>query len=101
MVGCVTAALEDFAAKCFLLTKRFCFTSNSFCPVVDLWGLVRFGAGKKKTNCVRSKMVDALLLLQIPRVWKLVESVPRNAMGKVNKKQLVQLLFPDEVDSSG
>lgn len=31
---------------------------------------------------------------KIPQVLKVVDTIPRNAMGKINKKQLVQALFP-------
>ena len=31
---------------------------------------------------------------QVPRTLKLVDAIPRNAMGKINKKQLVKQLFP-------
>ncbi|KAJ1913345.1 hypothetical protein IWQ60_009255 [Tieghemiomyces parasiticus] len=38
---------------------------------------------------------------KIPRTWKLsTEDIPRNAMGKVNKKDLVRLYFPDEVSAA-
>ena len=30
----------------------------------------------------------------IPTVWKVVATMPRNAMGKVNKKELVNTVFP-------
>jgi malonyl-CoA/methylmalonyl-CoA synthetase len=33
---------------------------------------------------------------QVPKEIKFVDSVPRNAMGKVNKKDLVKQLFPAE-----
>lgn len=33
---------------------------------------------------------------QLPRLFKFVEAIPRNAMGKVNKKQLVAQLFPKQ-----
>ena len=29
----------------------------------------------------------------VPSVWKIVESMPRNAMGKVNKKELAAKVF--------
>lgn len=29
----------------------------------------------------------------IPTVWKVVDSIPRNAMGKINKKDLVNQIF--------
>ena len=32
---------------------------------------------------------------QIPTVLKVIESIPRNAMGKVNKKEIVRVFFPE------
>ena len=37
-----------------------------------------------------------LLAYQLPKQLQLVDAVPRNAMGKVNKKQLVKELFPPQ-----
>lgn len=37
---------------------------------------------------------SAIAPYSIPTVWKTVESMPRNAMGKVNKKDLVSSIFP-------
>ena len=34
---------------------------------------------------------------QLPRQLRLVDALPRNAMGKVNKKQLVKDLFAPEL----
>lgn len=31
----------------------------------------------------------------IPTVLKVVEKLPKNAMGKVNKKQLLKAMFPE------
>lgn len=31
----------------------------------------------------------------IPTVLKVVEKLPKNAMGKVNKKELVKAMFPE------
>ena len=36
---------------------------------------------------------DHLPSYQVPRTILLVNAIPRNAMGKVNKKQLVKELF--------
>ena len=33
---------------------------------------------------------------QVPRHAVFIEKIPRNAMGKVNKKQLSQDMFPDK-----
>ncbi|KAF6260638.1 hypothetical protein COO60DRAFT_1684228 [Scenedesmus sp. NREL 46B-D3] len=38
----------------------------------------------------------------LPRVWRLLHApLPRNAMGKVNKKELLATFFPDKVASGG
>lgn len=37
---------------------------------------------------------------QIPTVLKVVDDIPRNAMGKVNKKQLLSQLFAKEMKRS-
>jgi acyl-CoA synthetase (AMP-forming)/AMP-acid ligase II len=34
---------------------------------------------------------------QVPRLVVFVESIPRNAMGKINKKQLLKDLFPQSI----
>jgi len=38
---------------------------------------------------------DRLAAYQIPRKIVVVDSIPRNAMGKINKKQLIASFFPD------
>jgi malonyl-CoA/methylmalonyl-CoA synthetase len=38
---------------------------------------------------------DLLPPYQIPTVLKCLNSMPRNAMGKVNKKELVKQVFPE------
>lgn len=50
---------------------------------VTLEELQRFAAGQ-------------LSAYQLPKQLRLVDAVPRNAMGKVNKKQLVKELFPPQ-----
>lgn len=42
---------------------------------------------------VRDWATDKLPKYSLPSMLKLVDSIPRNAMGKVNKKELVRLLF--------
>ncbi|KAJ6258630.1 hypothetical protein Dda_6678 [Drechslerella dactyloides] len=42
----------------------------------------------------RDLLRDRLAPYKIPTVWKVVERIERNAMGKVNKKQLVKDLWP-------
>ena len=42
---------------------------------------------------------DKMIPYHIPKVGKVLEEMPRNAMGKVNKKQLVKTVFPELVES--
>lgn len=42
---------------------------------------------------IRDWAVDKMPKYSIPSMVKIVDSIPRNAMGKVNKKDLVRLLF--------
>ena len=39
------------------------------------------------------KQHAAIAPYAIPSVWKVVDTMPRNAMGKVNKKELVKSVF--------
>jgi malonyl-CoA/methylmalonyl-CoA synthetase len=43
---------------------------------------------------------DRLPAYQVPTVLRVVNNIPRNALGKVNKKELVADLFPKEVRQS-
>lgn len=43
---------------------------------------------------------DKIPNYQIPSVLKIVDSIPKNAMGKINKKQLVKEMFPKEMKMS-
>ncbi|KAI9172235.1 Malonate--CoA ligase ACSF3 [Paramyrothecium foliicola] len=45
---------------------------------------------------MRRALRDRLANYKIPQVLKLVDHIPRNAMGKINKKQLVKAVFADE-----
>ncbi|KAK2003943.1 AMP-binding enzyme, partial [Colletotrichum falcatum] len=45
---------------------------------------------------MRRALRDRLVNYKIPQVLKVVEHIPRNAMGKINKKQLVQAVFEDQ-----
>ena len=45
---------------------------------------------------MRRALQDSLAKYKIPQVLKVVESIPKNAMGKINKKQLVKEVFADE-----
>ncbi|KXT04283.1 hypothetical protein AC578_7942 [Pseudocercospora eumusae] len=44
---------------------------------------------------MRRALKDHLVAYKIPQDMKVVESLPRNAMGKINKKELVPLVFGD------
>ncbi|KIW07023.1 uncharacterized protein PV09_01917 [Verruconis gallopava] len=44
---------------------------------------------------LRRALRDVLANYKIPQDMKVVESIPRNAMGKINKKELVKTVFPD------
>lgn len=46
---------------------------------------------------MRRALKDRLANYKIPQVMRIVDDIPRNAMGKINKKQLVKAIFPDEV----
>lgn len=37
---------------------------------------------------------------KIPTVLKIVDSLPKNALGKVNKKELARIYFPKEIKNS-
>ncbi|KAK3393652.1 hypothetical protein B0H63DRAFT_406912 [Podospora didyma] len=45
---------------------------------------------------MRRALKGRLANYKIPQVLKLVDHIPRNAMGKINKKQLVKDIFQDE-----
>ncbi|CEJ85424.1 Putative 2-succinylbenzoate-CoA ligase [[Torrubiella] hemipterigena] len=45
---------------------------------------------------MRRALRNRLANYKIPQVMKVVEHIPRNAMGKINKKQLVASIFIDE-----
>ncbi|KAI6782369.1 Acyl-CoA synthetase family member-like protein [Emericellopsis cladophorae] len=45
---------------------------------------------------MRRALRDRLANYKIPQVMKIVDEIPRNAMGKINKKLLVQVTFKDE-----
>lgn len=44
---------------------------------------------------MRRALKDRLVAYKIPQDLQVVEAIPRNAMGKVNKKELVPLMFGD------
>ncbi|KKA26242.1 hypothetical protein TD95_000063 [Thielaviopsis punctulata] len=45
---------------------------------------------------MRRALRDRLANYKIPQTLKLVDSIPRNAMGKINKKNLVKAVYADE-----
>ncbi|KLU87844.1 2-succinylbenzoate-CoA ligase [Magnaporthiopsis poae ATCC 64411] len=45
---------------------------------------------------MRRALKTRLVNYKIPQVMRVVEHIPRNAMGKINKKQLVQAVFQDD-----
>ena len=46
---------------------------------------------------LRNRLKERLVAYKCPLEYKFVEAVPRNAMGKVNKKQLVPDVFGDRI----
>lgn len=42
---------------------------------------------------MRRALKDRLALYKIPQEMRVLESIPRNAMGKVNKKALIKVVF--------
>lgn len=45
---------------------------------------------------MRRALKNRLANYKIPQVLRVVDHIPRNAMGKINKKQLVQAIFAEE-----
>ena len=52
------------------------------------------GGGGLDLEALRAWAADRLPRYQLPRQLALVPAIPRNAMGKVNKKELRRQLFP-------
>ncbi|KAL2165329.1 hypothetical protein VTH06DRAFT_626 [Thermothelomyces fergusii] len=52
--------------------------------------------GKWSPLDMRRALKDRLASYKIPQVLKVVDHIPRNAMGKINKKTLVKDIFLDE-----
>ncbi|KAF7548148.1 hypothetical protein G7Z17_g7242 [Cylindrodendrum hubeiense] len=46
---------------------------------------------------MRRALKNRLANYKIPQVLRIVDHIPRNAMGKINKKQLVKAIFADDV----
>ena len=36
---------------------------------------------------------DSMAKYQVPKIWKFLDKMPRNAMGKINKKDLMKKYF--------
>jgi acyl-CoA synthetase (AMP-forming)/AMP-acid ligase II len=45
---------------------------------------------------MRRALKGRLVNYKIPQVLRVVDHIPRNAMGKINKKLLVKAIFEDE-----
>lgn len=59
------------------------------------------GEEKRKTMTwtamdMRRALKGRLVAYKIPQVLRVVDHIPRNAMGKINKKQLVKAIFQDD-----
>ncbi|EZF75075.1 hypothetical protein H105_03305 [Trichophyton soudanense CBS 452.61] len=55
----------------------------------------REGTAKLELQSLRTKLKSEMAAYKIPSVLKLVDSIERNAMGKVNKKMIVKKYWPD------
>ncbi|KAB8302746.1 hypothetical protein EYC80_006097 [Monilinia laxa] len=55
-------------------------------------------AGKKFGPLdLRRALKERLVAYKIPQVMRVVDHIPRNAMGKINKKELVKRVFVDDM----
>lgn len=78
------------------------------CAVVGLpdvtWGervasVIVFTEGKQMTlEELRTWAKNVMPPYQMPSVLKTVDIMPRNAMGKVNKKEIIKTIFADYLD---
>eukprot|EP00884_Botryococcus_braunii_P015833 jgi/Botrbrau1/2933/Bobra.0026s0008.1 len=61
-------------------------------------GSVRAQTGPKEKVVTEEEVEewarDLLPQYQVPRAFKVVDQIPRNSMGKVNKKELAAAFFP-------
>ncbi|CAI4218680.1 unnamed protein product [Parascedosporium putredinis] len=55
----------------------------------------RSALSRSSASCSPSPR-DRLVNYKIPQVLRVVDDIPRNAMGKINKKQLVKAVFAEE-----
>lgn len=58
--------------------------------------VLKEGSGKWSPLDMRKALKGRLANYKIPQVWKCVDHIQRNAMGKINKKQLAKDVFVDE-----
>lgn len=65
--------------------------------ILDAEHFASSGAAVKWTPLeMRRALKGRLAAYKIPQVLRVVDHIPRNAMGKINKKQLVKAIFADE-----
>ncbi|CAL5873067.1 uncharacterized protein PFLUO_LOCUS7336 [Penicillium psychrofluorescens] len=57
---------------------------------------VREGAAPLELQALRAELKNEMAPYKIPTVLKIVDGIERNAMGKVNKKTIVQKYWPDK-----
>jgi len=59
------------------------------------------GRGGKAWSALdmRRALKDILANYKIPQEMKVVETIPRNAMGKINKKQLIIQIWGEQLES--
>ena len=58
------------------------------------------GSGSLSLEELRGWARERLPPYQLPETLQVVEAIPRNAMGKVNKKRLREQLFPDRLPAA-
>lgn len=56
---------------------------------------LKAGSGCSSAEQLQRWCRTRLASYQVPRLWRIVGSIPRNAMGKVNKKELVKMFNAD------
>ncbi|KAH7027541.1 uncharacterized protein B0I36DRAFT_375365 [Microdochium trichocladiopsis] len=64
--------------------------------VVILDGEFVAGGGSWKPMDMRRALKGRLANYKIPQILRVVDNIPRNAMGKINKKELVKAVFSDD-----
>lgn len=55
------------------------------------------GSGEWTVTAMRRALKDRLARHKIPRLLKIVDHIPRNTMGKINKKELASAFFKDDI----